>query len=121
MPIEYLLFMPVAVLGGVLVIVLAAAALVSLVRAACLPLPARVAWATAIVVLPLLGPLAWLGFSQFRDRRASADAASPAPAAEAPASAASAAETRPEGRPDPVRGPSATEAEGSAAAQDAMP
>lgn len=109
MPVEYLLFMPLAILGAVLVIVLAAAALVSLVRAVCLPLPARVAWGTAIVVLPLIGPLAWLGFSQFRDRRTATEAASAAPAGG----------TSNDPRPDP--GPGAAGKQGSAAAQDAMP
>ena len=80
MPIEYLMFMPLAICLGLLAIVLAASALVSLARAACLTGRARFGWSLVILLLPVAGPLAWLGYNQHRDRRALAKDALTGPA-----------------------------------------
>ena len=60
MPWDYLLWLPGAVFGGLFALLLAAGALVSLLRSEGLGRRAKALWCAVVVLLPVLGPVLWL-------------------------------------------------------------
>ncbi|WP_354182949.1 hypothetical protein [Arthrobacter sp. UYP6] len=73
MPVEYLIWAPLAALSLVLYLTLTAAALYSLAGSSWVAVPARRLWILAVIVLPVAGAVLWLAASHRRTAALPAD------------------------------------------------
>ncbi|WP_312178417.1 hypothetical protein [Arthrobacter sp.] len=69
MPVEFLMWIPAAILLLIVILTLMAGALFSLCRTGWAAGRVRALWCAVILLLPVAGALAWLAVSQHRTRR----------------------------------------------------
>ena len=77
MPVEFLMWIPAAVLLLLLILTLTAGALISLLRTEETTGAVRALWFTAVVLVPVAGALAWLAVLQHSSRASAAAETNP--------------------------------------------